>query len=280
MPVTDVRRGRLAERAPTEVPPPRFPTVWAAALTAVLGLLFTGTTALTIALWSTDPAYTQTNPVVDLAFFALGGILITAGFASQIRSRQIAGVQQAILALLALALAGVLAGRIEPFIGALLLLVAAAPVVVLHPARRQLLAAGESVSRPLAALGAAAVVPAVAYAAVMLDRARSAGPSCFLGRCAEGDRFAEAAALAVAVVLVALLASLRTPGWTLSAWCAGSAAIVFGAACLVFPREPGALAAPWAVAAVVWGAACVVTVYRPHAGRAPRARAAENWQGR
>jgi len=38
----------------------------------------------------------------------------------------------------------------------------------------------------------------------------------------------------------------------------------------VFPRELGALGAPWAVAAAVWGAACIVTVYT-HAGRAARA---------
>ena len=270
MPATDVSRGRHglhAERAPTagRTRPSRFATVWAAALTVVLGLVFAGMTALTLALWVTDPAYTQTNPVVDLAFFALGGILITVGFASQIRARQLAGLQQAILALVALAVAGLVAGRIEPFVGALLLLVAAAPPVVLHPARRRLLALGETVSRPLAALGAVAMIPAVAYAAAMLDQA--AGPSCFLGRCAAGDRFAETAALAVAVVLVALLASLRTSGWRLSAWCAGSAAIVLGAASLAFAGELGALGAPWAVATVVWGAACIAT------GSTPRTRA-------
>lgn len=114
----------------------------------------------------------------------------------------------------------------------------------------------------------------------MLHRGRVAGPSRFLGRCAEGDRFAETAALAVAVVLVALLASLRTAGWRLSAWCAGSAAMVLGATSLVFPREVGALAAPWAVAAAVWGTACIATVYT-HAGRAPRAHVrTRNWQGR
>ena len=285
MPVTDVSRGRHglhAERAPTagRTRPSRFATVWAAAVTVVLGLVFAGTTALTLALWATDPAYSQTNPVVDLAFFALGGILITVGFASQIRPRQLAGLQQAVLALVALAVAGLLAGRIEPFIGALLLLVAAAPLVVLHPARQQLLAAGETLSMPLAVLGAAAVVPAVAYAAAMLDHARSAGPSCFLGRCAAGDRFAETAALAVAVVLVALLASLRTSGWTLSAWCAGGAAITLGAASLAFPLEPGALAAPWAVAVVVWGTACIATA-STHAARPPRgAPSAEHRQGR
>jgi peptidoglycan/LPS O-acetylase OafA/YrhL len=173
MPVTDIRRARHAARAATAVVtrPPRFATLWAVAVTAVVGLVFTATTVLTIALWATDPAYTQTSPVVDLAFFALGGILVTVGFASQIPARQVAGLQQALLALLALAVTGLLAGRIEPFIGALLVLVAAAPLVVLHPARRQLLAARDAVSWPLAALGAVAVIPAVAYAAAMLDRA-------------------------------------------------------------------------------------------------------------
>jgi predicted nucleotidyltransferase len=58
---------------------------WATVLTVLLGLLFVGVTALTIALWATDPAYVETNPVVDLAFFALGGILVTAGVGSQVR---------------------------------------------------------------------------------------------------------------------------------------------------------------------------------------------------
>lgn len=122
--------------------------MWATALTVLLGLLFAGITALTLAMWATDPTYTQTNPVVDLGFFTLGGILVTVGFASQIRARQVAGLQQAILALLALAVAGLLVGRIEPFLGALLLLVAAAPLVVLHPVRRRLLAQGQGSADP------------------------------------------------------------------------------------------------------------------------------------
>jgi hypothetical protein len=239
-----------------------FVVVWAAALTVLLGLLFTGMTALTIALWATDAAYTLTNPVVDLAFFALGGILVTAGLASQFRGGQVAGLQQAILALLALSAAGGLGARIEPFVGPLLLLVAAAPLVALHPRRRRLLAAGDGVSGPLMALALVAAVPATVYAAGMLAEARAAGPSCFLGQCVQGDRLAEAAALAVAVVLVALLASLRTPGWPLPAWCAGVAAIVLGAASWALPAERGALT-PWLAAAfVLWGVAFVAVACR------------------
>jgi hypothetical protein len=237
---------------------PTFVGAWAAVLTALLGLLFVGMTALTIALWATDPAYTYTNPVVDLAFLALGGVLVTVGIASQVRGGHVAGLQQAVVALIALSLAGWLGARIEPFVGPLLLLVAAAPLVLLHPRKRRLLAAGDGVSLPLMALALSVAIPSIVYAAAMLAEAQAAGPSCFFGQCVRGDRLAEAGALAVAVVLVALLASLRTPGWSLPAWCAGVAAIILGAASWALPGEQGALT-PWlAIGFVLWGAAFVV----------------------
>jgi hypothetical protein len=237
--------------------------VWAATLTGLLGLLFTALTAVTLTLWATDPTYTHTNPVVDLAFLALGGILITTGFASQIRTPSIAGLQQAFLALAALSVAGWLGGRIEPFIGPLVLLAAAAPLVLLHPHRRRLLAPGPAPSRPLVAMTALAAGPAALYAAGMLAQARAAGPSCFLGQCVRGDRYAEAAALAFALVLVALLASLRTPGWTLPAWAAGTAAVVLGAASLLWPGEVGALHGTWAAATLAWGCGFVIVAHVP-----------------
>jgi hypothetical protein len=53
--------------------------VWAATLTILIGMLFTGLTVLAVALWATDPPYVETNSVVDLASFALGAVLITGG---------------------------------------------------------------------------------------------------------------------------------------------------------------------------------------------------------
>jgi hypothetical protein len=253
------KRARTAPRAKHW----RLRAVWAAVLASLLGLLFTGLTAVTITLWATDPTYAQTNPVADLAFFALGA-MAAAGFASQIRGRQVAGLQQAILALVALAAAGWLGGRIEPFTGPLILLAAATPLVVFHPDRRRLLAPGAGVGRALAVLTVIAAAPAALYAAQMLDRAQAAGPSCFLGQCVQGDRYAEAAALAIALVLVAGLASLRTPGWLLPAWSAGTAAVVFGTASLVFPAEVGALPGTWAVAAVIWGVGVVAAAHAQH----------------
>lgn len=267
-------------RGPASITAPpgghRFRAAWAATLAALLGLLFTALTAVTIALWLSDSAYTQTNPLVDLAFFALG-LIIAAGFASQVRGRHVAGLQQAILALLVLAAAGWLGGRIEPLVGPLVLVAAAGPLVALHPDRRRLAAAGAGLSRPLAALAAVAAVPAIVYAAGMLDQARAAGPSCFLGQCVQGDRYAETAALAIAVVAVALLAAMRTPGWMLPAWAAGAAAVGLGAASLAFPGQVGALSAVWAVAAVVWGCAVAVVA---HIQRSTAFRARRGDQGR
>lgn len=254
---------RQTPAAPAAHPPRRFRRRWALALTTLVGVLFTGMTATTIALWATDATYDQTNPVVDLAFFALGGILLTGGLASQVRrAPTIAGLQQAIVALVSLAVAGLLGARIEPAVGPLLILTAVVPLIVLHPDRGELLARGAGTSRPLMLLTVVATGPAAVYAADMLARAREAGASCFLGQCVEGDRYAEAAALVIAVALTALLAAARTPGWRLPVVCAGLGAVVLGAASLVFAGEVGALSAPWALAAIGWGVAFGVTATR------------------
>lgn len=243
----------------------RARAAWGLALAALLGLLFTGLTALTLTLWVTDPAYTETNPVVDLAFFALGGILVTTGLAAQVRTASVAGLQQAVLALAVLAAVGALGGRVEPFVGGAVLLAAVAPLVVSHPQRARLVALGPAgPSRSLAVLAVVAAVPATVYTTGMVAQARAAGPSCFLGQCARGDRYAEAAALAVAVVVVALLATARPPGWRLPAWSAGAAALVLGGASLLLPDEAGALGTAWATATAVWGVTLVTVAEREH----------------
>jgi hypothetical protein len=266
MPTTQARheQRRAPSVAQTRSWRGRCRTAWAATLTGLLAVLFTGMTAVTLTLWATDPTYTQTNPVVDLSFFALGGVLLTVGVASQLRTPSIAGLQQTVLALVALSVAGWLGGRVEPLVGPLLLLVAAAPLVVLHPDRRRLLAPGPGASRALVAMAAVAAAPGALYAADMLGRARAAGPSCFLGQCVQGDRYAEAAALALAVVLVALLASMRPPGWLVPAWSAGTAAVTLGAASLLWPGEAGAVSGVWAVATLAWGCAFVAGAHFQH----------------
>jgi hypothetical protein len=226
---------------------------WATILSLVSGITFIGVTVLTLGLWLAH-RNADTTPVTDLGFFALGAI-ITAGFVGQLRApeRHIAGLQQAFIGLLTLGVAGLIGGRLEPLTGAGIFLVASALLVALHSARRAFLKVGTRLSAPLAALALLAALPAAAYAATMLVQARHAGPSCFLGRCAHGDRFAELAALASAIVALGVLAAARPEGWRLTAWSAGAGAALVGAASLVWPALPGALGRAAGALVVVWG---------------------------
>jgi hypothetical protein len=227
---------------------------WAAIMSLFFGITFIGVTGLTIGLWLANQNLV-TTPVSDLSFFALGALIVGVGFIVQLRApeRHVAGVQQALLGLLALAVAGLIGMRKEPLTGGLLFLLAATILAALHPARRELFKLGRSQSPLMAAMSILVAIPAFGYAAGMLVLARQAGPSCFLGRCAHGDRFAEMAATAVAIVLVGMLAALKTPGWRVSAWCAGAAAIVVGLASIALPDAPGALGQAWGAFALTWG---------------------------
>ncbi len=233
--------------------------ILAAILSLAFGILFIGVTALTIGLWLANQNV-LTTPVSDLSFFALGAIIIGMGFAVQLRvpERKIAGIQQAVLGLLALGVAGLIGNRIEPLVGSLSFLVAAAILAALHPARRAFFKLGQGLSAPMAALSILAAVPAVGYAASMLVLAGHAGPSCFFGRCPYGDRLAEMAALALALVLVGMLAALKTQGWRVAARSAGASAVILGLVSILLPDAPGALGQAWGALTVTWGVLFVV----------------------
>src|SRR2546426_400746 len=74
-----------------------------------------------------------------------------------------------------------------------------------------------------------------AYALDMGAEARDlAGPPHHI------QRLSTMAAMAIAIVLAGLLAALPTHAWRIPAWCAGTAAIVFGLASIAFPDQRGA----------------------------------------
>jgi uncharacterized membrane protein YidH (DUF202 family) len=251
---------------------------WAAVLALALGVLFVGVTVLTLALWFSDPGYAETNPVVDLGFFALGAVVVASGIGLQVGApeRHVAGLQQAIVGLGALGVAGLAGDRIEPLGGALVLLAAVGVLVVLHPARRSLVRPGERPSLLVGLVAAVIAVPAVLYATAMLDLALASGPSCFLGECARGDRYAEMAALAVAVAILGVLAGLGAPGWRQSAWSAAVAAALVGLASIALPQVAGSLGTAGGALAVAWAvllAAAAERVARagvPGGERSPR----------
>lgn len=236
--------------------------IWAAILSLFFGITFIGVSVLTIGLWVANQNLV-TTPVSDLSFFALGAI-IGVGFIVQLRAPEhhVAGMQQSLLGLFALTVAGLIGMREEPLTGGLLFLLAAAILAGLHPERRELFQLGRITSAPMAAMSILAAIPAIGYAASMLVLAREAGPSCFLGRCAHGDRFAEMAATAVAIVLVGMLAALKTPGWRVSAWSAGAAAIIVGLASVALPDAPGSLRQAGGALAIAWGTLFVAMTER------------------
>lgn len=233
--------------------------IWALIWAGILSFAFGGVTAVTLTLWLTDPDYRHTTPLVDLAFFALGA-LIAVGVAVQVRhpERNVAGVQQALIGTVALAIAGCAGARVEPAVGGMVLAAVVLVLVTLHPERRAVVRPGRGTSPVLLALAGVAAVPAVWYAVDLLALARAAEESCFGGQCVHGDRLAELAALSVAVVALVAAVGGRPVGARVSIWSAGVGAVVVGLVALALPDVEGAPLPAWAAVAVVWGVLVVL----------------------
>lgn len=72
----------------------RTARIWALLWAGLLTIVFALVTVLTLVVWAADPAQAETNPVLDLTFFALGA-LMAVGFGSQVPHRTAASVAQA-----------------------------------------------------------------------------------------------------------------------------------------------------------------------------------------
>jgi hypothetical protein len=221
---------------------------WAILVSAVQGVGFFGVTALFLGWFEgEDPAI----PVTDLGHGALLGIIMTAGILVQVRApeRKIAGVQQAVLGAMAILLSALLASDSQNLFPGLVFLAAMAILILLHPARRELVRAGSGFSVPLASIAALGAIPLVGYALSVSAQARDvAGPPHY------AQRLATMAAMAIAIFLVGLLTAFRTRGWRIPARSAGAAAIVFGLASVVFPTSMGSAGRGWGALAAVGGA--------------------------
>ena len=120
----------------------------------------------------------------------------------------------------------------------------------LHPARSRLLADGPRPSIPMLALTLLGALPLVVYALDMAELQRTGPPS---DPHVELVHWLTMALLALAIITGAGLASLRLPGWRVSAWLAGLAAAVFGVASIVLPDDPGAVGQAWGATALAGG---------------------------
>jgi hypothetical protein len=203
--------------------------------------------------------------VLGGAYGALAGIIIPVGVMAQVRApdRKIAGMQQAALGVLALALAGLIATDFYSptgeecdcglfYVSVLPMAAFVALLVRLHPARRRFLAGGGRPGRVLAGLAGLAAVPWLLYAVQMAANQRAALPPLDAGRNGYGG-WTGASALAIGIVLVSILGSLRTEGWRIPAWSAGAAALVWGLLSTTAPTAPGSGGQIGGTLAMIWG---------------------------
>lgn len=227
--------------------------VWSAALVIVIGIAFFGLTSLVLAWF--QPVEGVAGPVTDLGYGALFGVLLTVAVFLQLRApeRKIAGMQQAAAVIPALLVGSALSWDSQNLVPALILLPALGTMLALHPARAAFLRAGGELSPALLAITLLGAIPLVVYAVDMGRQARDlVGPPHHV------ERLSVMAALAIAVVLAGLLAALKTPGWRIPAWCAGTAAIVLGLASTVFPDDPGAEGRVWGGVVIAGGVLFIV----------------------
>lgn len=227
---------------------------WAVVLVLLFGVGFFGLTVLVIA-WFEDLEGVA-GPVTELGYGALIGIIVTGGVLVQLRAPEvkIAGIQQAALAVPALLISGAMSSDHQTLASAGIVAVGVGVLLALHPARAEFLRPGGGFSPALVAITVVGAVPLMGYVLSTAAQARRLfGPPHHV------ERLSNMAAMAIAIVLVGLLASLRTRGWRIPAWSAGLSSMVFGVASMVYPDHPAAAGRGWGAVAIAGGTLFIAT---------------------
>ena len=178
---------------------------------------------------------------------------VFVGLAVQLRSpgRNVAGAIQALLAVTTFGVLVTISTGFEPIVLSYVI-----PVIViagLHPELRQPTKIALRPSRPLLALTLLGVFPLLAIASAEIDRAAQQ----YAGHVAHWSAMA---AFALVMGAMALVASLRPIGWSITAWSVGVGSIIYGLASMKFPAD--ASATPPGVAVIVWGLVFVAVARR------------------
>jgi hypothetical protein len=215
---------------------------------AALGALF-GAAVIIAWIDNTDGGI---HRVHDMGFGALYGAILTVGLAVQVfhPERRVSAFYQIVAVALAVVLGGLVAASGYAVLG-VLLGVAYLVLLLLHPYRSEVLRpAREGFSPLLAALAVVGAIPLLWFASSMATLQRNGVPS---DPHVKQDHWTTMAAMAIGIVLVGLLSSLKIRGWRISAWSAGAALFLYGLASVVYPHKAGAEGTEWGLAAILGG---------------------------
>jgi len=205
------------------------------------------------------------NQVLDAGWGLVFGVVLPIGLLAQLRrpERRIAGIQQTGLVALALAAAAVIGEASSYLALAAGIAGACAVLLALHPARRTFLTRGQRLEPVLLALVAVAAVPSLVYAGRMASAQRRDLPPA--DAVSNGlHHWTVMTALALLVLLLVLLAGLRTAGWRIPAFSASIAAGGWAISCLLAPASAaGSEGHGWAWAALAWAVVVLAAAVRP-----------------
>jgi hypothetical protein len=191
--------------------------------------------------------------VHDIGFGVLAGVFVTVGFLAQLRSpeRNVSARYQIVAAGVGVLIAGLIAA--DPGTGLFFFLVpvvALAILVAVHPASTALMKGTPSFSPVLAGITVVGAVPLTWFALHAAKLQRTGFPA---DPHVKQSHWTIMAAMALAILLVALVSSLKLPGWRISAWSAGAGAFFYGLASAVFATFPGSSVPYPGSEGVSWG---------------------------
>ena len=211
------------------------------------------------------------NQVLDAGWGLVFGVVLPVGLLAQLRrpERRIAGVQQTGVVALALAVAAVLGTAWWYLALAAGIAGACGVLVALHPSRGTFLRRGRRLEPGMLILAAVAAVPSLVYAGRMASaQRRDLPPSDAVSNGLH--HWTVMSALGLLVLLLVLLAGLRTAGWRIPAFSASIAAGGWAVSCLLAPASAaGSEGHAWAWAALGWAVLVLAAAVRPQARECP-----------
>ena len=140
----------------------------------------------------------------------------------------------------------------------LTVMIGALLATALHPAGQDFFRSFRlsRLSRPLAALVGVAALTLMPFAWTNITR-QAIVPDDH----AASGHYGFMAALALTIIGLGLLASLRPDGWRITAWTTGLLPAFLASASLAYPGAPSSLPWPWALAAIAWAAGFITVAH-------------------